>query len=237
MKVLRFLFILIIVISFLGAVGFGVYKTVFYMKESKYNENLKEIASGYIDENYQVDFDSLKEINQDVIGYLVVKGTKITYPVVKTQDNNFYLEHSLDKSVNLAGWIFANSGNTFDGFDINIAIFGSERFDGSMFGSLKDTLTSKWQVNNKEKQVIFITKDEISYYDVFSTYKMPKEDYYIKNTFPNNDEYQEFLNLLKERSNHDYGVEVTTEDQILTLATINKKEQYVLHAKKIIENN
>ena len=236
MKVLRVLFIIILIIAILGATGYGIYQFSILYKENKFNEDYQKIASEYLDDDYNVDFDSLREINRDVIGYLIVTNTKINYPVVKGKDNTFYIDHSLDKSLNNEGWIFANVNNTFDGYDINIAIFGNENIFGSMFSSLKDTLTSKWQ-SNSNHQIILVTEDEISNYEVFSTYKMPKEDYYIKNTFPNNDEYQEFLNLLKERSNHDYGVEVTTEDQILTLATINKKEQYVLHAKKIIENN
>lgn len=235
----------IITIVLLIILGLSIYKIVFWLTENKRSNNIKEMINQYIfidninEGNNNINFSKLKEINSDVIAYLKVANTKIDYPVVKGADNDFYLNHSFDRSVNSAGWIFVNFNNTFDGEDKNISMFGHGRMDGSMFGSLKETLTSNWQKNNPHKQILFITENEISEYEVFSTYKILIEDYYIKNIFPNSDEYEEFLNILKKRSNYDYDVELSAEDQIITLSTcdVNNHYRIVLHAKKIADED
>ncbi len=55
-----------------------------------------------------IDFDKLKEQNNEAIAWIKVNNTNIEYPVVKTKNNEFYLNHSFDKSENLGGWIFAD---------------------------------------------------------------------------------------------------------------------------------
>jgi sortase B len=232
----------ILTIIFLVILGYSVYKIVIWVTENRRNNNVKEMVNEYVtieedekDNKYNINFAKLKEINSDVVAYLKVYNTKIEYPVVKTLDNDYYLNHSFDKTRNSAGWIFANFNNSFDGEDKNISMFGHGRLDGSMFGTLKETLTSSWQKSNPHKQIVFITEKEVNEYEIFSTYKILIEDYYIKNTFPNSDEYEEFLNILKKRSNYDYGVDLTSEDQIITLSTcdVNNHYRIVLHARKI----
>lgn len=74
------------------------------------NNNLSD-SSGL----YSVDFNSLKKINPDAVAYLEVNGTNITYPVVKSTDNSYYLLHNFNKEYNSSGWIFADYRNKFDG--------------------------------------------------------------------------------------------------------------------------
>ena len=186
-------------------------------------------------EEYKVDFDSLKEKNADTIAYIKIKGTNIEYPIVKTSNNDYYLTHSFDKTYNEAGWPFANYLNTFDGNDKNITLFGHARLDGSMFGTLKNTLKSEWQSNEENFKIKFITQTEESEYQVFSTYRIKVEDYYIKSSFATTREFETFVNTIKSRSNKDYGIDVSADDSILTLSTcdVNNDYRIVLHAKKI----
>ena len=201
----------------------------------KIEEETKTAIKGKL-KNKEIDFKKLKEQNSDTVAYIQINNTKIDYPVVKTTNNRYYLTHNFNKKGSQAGWIFANYANKFDGTDKNISLFGHARLDGSMFGSLKTTLTKEWQSDEKNFVITFITEKEKSKYQVFSTYKIKEEDYYIKADFRNN-EFSEFINIIKKRSNKDYNVELTDQDQILTLSTcdINDKYRIVLHAKKIKE--
>ena len=72
-------------------------------------------------------------------------------------------------------------------------------------------------------------------YQVFSTYISEPEEYYIQTDFNTNQEYQDFLNTIKSRSNHDYGLNVNPNDRVLTLSTCNitGTKRIVLHAKKV----
>lgn len=184
-------------------------------------------------QKYEVDFKELKNKNSDTIAWLKVENTNIEFPIVKGNDNSYYLSHNFNKEYNKAGWIFADYKNKFDTTDKNIVIYGHNMRDNSMFGSLKDVIKKEWYNNESNKYITLITEEEYHIYEVFSVYQIEKEDYYIKTNFKNN-EFEEFINTIKERSKKDFNVKVTKDDNILTLSTCanNNKYRVVLHAKK-----
>ena len=186
------------------------------------------------EKEYNVNFAKLKEKNPDTIAWIKVNGTDIEYPVVKTNNNDYYLTHSFDKSYNSAGWVFMDYTNSFDGSDNNIVIYAHNRRNGSLFGTLKNILTEEWQNNNNNYIIPLISEDEKAEYKVFSVYQIENEDYYITTRF-NDLEYKSFLKTIKSRSKKDFGVNVTAKDKILTLSSCadNNKYRVVLHAKKI----
>lgn len=241
-KIKIFLSLLVLLIL-IGLMIFSGIKIIQWINENKENKkilddikNIVSIDNGQKGANkYNIDFKSLKQKNQDTVGWLKVNGTDIEYPVVQTSNNDYYMSHSFDKSDNSAGWVFVDYKNKLDGKDKNIVIYAHNRRDGSMFGSLKNILSENWQ-NNKENYIIsFITEDEKAEYQVFSVYNIKKEDYYITTSFATNSEYEDFLKEIKARSEKDFNVEVNTQDNILTLSTCADNNQYrvVLHAKKI----
>ena len=202
-------------------------------------EQIKEIVA-VEDENedkeeYTIDFNKLKEQNKETVAWIKVNNTNIEYPIVKADNNNFYLNHSFDKSQNSAGWIFADYRNKFDNTDKNIIIYGHNMRDGSMFGSLKNILNSNWYENEENTNITLYTENEKCIYKVFSIYKIESEDYYIKTEFSNDNEFEQFVNTIKNRSIKKFDIDVSKEDNILTLSTCANNNRYriVLHAKKM----
>lgn len=63
-----------------------------------------------------VGFDELNAKNSDTVAWLKVAGTKVNYPVVQTNNNDYYLTHAFDKTVNEAGWLFADYRSNLDEF-------------------------------------------------------------------------------------------------------------------------
>ena len=187
------------------------------------------------EDRYEINFSGLKEVNSDIVGFLKVKGTDIEYPVVKTTNNDYYMTHSFDKSYNSVGWVFMDYKDRFDGTDNNMVIYAHNRRDGSMFGTLKNILTEEWQGTQENFIIPFITENEKAEYQVFSVYKVESEDYYITTNFGTDNEFQKFIDTIKSRSIKDFNVDVSTEDNILTLSTCadNNKYRVVLHAKKL----
>ena len=233
---LRVLFIIICIFTIFVS-GFHILKWMKENKKSKENKNKIQESVTVEGDDLLVNFEKLKEENSDTVAWLKVEGTDIEYPVVKAQDNDYYLAHSFDGSYNSAGWIFADYKNTFDGTDKNIVIYGHNRRDGSMFGTLKKILDKDWYNNENNKYVTLVTEKGNFKYEVFSVYEIEKEDYYIKNRFNSGDEFEEFVKTVKERSIHDFETEVGRPDKILTLSTCadNNKYRVVLHAKKVSE--
>ena len=221
---------------------YTIINMIYWHMSNKKNDEIKDNINKSVKikekDSNEIDWDKLTKQNEDAIAYIKINGTKIDYVVVKGNDNKYYLNHNFNKEYSKAGWIFVNYKNKLDGNDKNITLFGHARLDGSMFGTLKDTLKSKWQNDNKNHTIIFMTKDEKSEYQVFSTYKIKEELYYIKSDFSSDDEFLEFINTIKSRSNYDYNIEVNSSDTVLTLSSCDIVDDYriVLHAKKIIND-
>lgn len=238
-----FWIVCLILVGILIFSGIKIYK--WYKENNNNNKIIEKVSEAVIikddepEENnkYVIDFEALKKQNSETVAWLKVNNTKIEYPVVKTKNNDYYLTHSFDKSENSAGWIFADYKNKFDGKDKNIVVYGHNRRDGSMFGSLKNILSSKWYNNEENQNVIFNINGQNYTYRVFSVYQIEKEDYYIKTNFSSNNEYEKFLNTIKKRSVNDFKEDVSKDDTILTLSTCANNNMYrvVLHAKRIIE--
>ena len=180
-----------------------------------------------------VNFDKLKSINKDTIGWINLNGTNINYPFVQTDNNEFYLNHSFNREKNDAGWLFLDYRNSFLD-NKNSIIYGHNRKDRTMFGSLNNTLKESW-FNNKDNHIIRVsTEKENGLYQIFSIYHIPTTSDYLKVNFNNNNEFQDFINLIKDRSIFNFNTEVSNNDKILTLSTCYKtNEKLVIHAKLI----
>lgn len=181
-----------------------------------------------------VDFNDLKNINPSTIGWIQVNGTNINYPFVQTNDNKYYLNHSFNKSKNSAGWVFMDYRNNISVLDKNTIIYAHGRLDNTMFGSLKNILTSGW-LNNKNNYIVKLsTEYENNLWQVFSVYKIKTTNDYLQISFISNESFLEFTDKLIKRSDFNFNTKVNENDKILTLSTCyNEKEKVVLHAKLI----
>ena len=192
----------------------------------------------YINMNMiNVDFNGLKRTNPDVVGWLKVNGTNINYPFVQSSDNDYYLTHSFNKSYNGGGWVFLDYRNNGTN-NKNTIIYAHGRSDKTMFGTLKNVLNNGW-LNNTNNYVIKIsTETENSLWQIFSVYRIPTTSDYLQTNFNDETEYQNFLDMIKDRSNHNFDTNVASTDNILTLSTCyNNSDKMVVHAKLIKKEN
>lgn len=225
---------------FIYGVFYSCYNLFNREKNIVENKKIKDITEKSVvndDAKIKVDFNSLRNQNQDTVGYIKVNNTKIDYVVVKSENNEYYLNHNFNKELNVAGWIFADYRNNFDGNDKNIILYGHNMKDGSMFGTLKNVLKKEWNDNKDNLEISFITESGELTYKVFSTYTITPEDYYINTEFVNDEEYEKFLNTIKSRSIYDYNIDISINDHVLTLSTctLNGTKRLVLHAKLMNE--
>lgn len=216
-----------------------VIKIVLYQKESyaikEINQDIynEVINTGSVDE-FNVNFKKLNSINEDAKGWIKVLGTNIDYPVVQTNDNDYYLTHNIKNEKTSVGSIFFDYRNSLDGTDKNIIIYGHSRLDESMFGSLKNVLKSEWLSKDENRYITLTLPDGVRKYQVFSVYKISVEDYYLTTDFSNTP-YLGFLATIKGRSIYDFPIELDEESKILTLSTCgdDASNRIVLHAKLI----
>ena len=184
-----------------------------------------------------INFDELKEENSDTVAWIKINNTKIDYPVLQSSDNNFYLTHSFDKTFNKSGWIFADSTNNFSNsnFDKNTVIYGHNRMNDSMFGTLSNIMSYDWL--NNDGLIYLYTPYACTIWKVFSTYTINSEDYYIRTSFSSDEEFKTFLETITNRSTFKIDNSVSYNDNIITLSTCNNvgDGRIVVHAKLLEE--
>lgn len=116
----------------------------------------------------QVDFAELSQINPDVIGWIYFEGTKISYPIVQGEDNDYYLDHLFDGTVNRAGCVFLDYRCAADLSDRHSIIYGHHLRDSTMFTNL---VRYKYQdYYDQHPTALLVTPD--AYYEIqlFSGY-------------------------------------------------------------------
>lgn len=180
-----------------------------------------------------VDFSELKKKNKETVGWIQVEGTNINYPFVQTSNNDFYLNHSFNKKVNGAGWVFLDYRNNIKDIDQNTIIYAHGRLDKTMFGTLRTILKSSWLKNEKNHVIKLSTESENTLWQVFSVYKIPNTDDYLNINFSSED-FKSFSDKLIKRSAHNFNTSLNENDKILTLSTCwDDNTKVVLHAKLI----
>lgn len=119
-----------------------------------------------INDPISVDFNSLRSINQDVVGWIYIDSLDISYPITHGTDNDYYLHHTFKKTYLFSGSIFMDYQNIGDFSDANTILYGHNMKDGSMFAGLKK-YTSKELY--KENPYIWILTPTCNYaYRIFS---------------------------------------------------------------------
>ena len=217
-RLIKIILIIIMIISFINI--------LIWIFENNKTKDLTTKAKKYINiSNNSTINPKIKNINEDIIGWIIVDNTNINYPIVQTNNNEYYLNHNLDKEYSSAGWIFMDSNNKLD--DQNLIIYGHHRRDGSMFGSV-DRLINK----NKLGKIKLIIDNKTYNYNIFSIYKSEKDYNYRTRNYNNfNKKIQEF----KKRSITDYNVNITNKKQIITLSTCDNDniKRIVIHGIKM----
>lgn len=178
------------------------------------------------------ELESLLEINPDTVGWLTVPNTNIDYPVVKTTDNDYYLDHNYEKKYDYNGWVFMHYYNSTHNLDKNTIIFAHNRFySGIMFGTLNEVTKDTWYNNTNENLITFNTLYDNMQFEVFSIYKTSITADYLKTTFDSDLEWNNFIKMIRERSMFQSNVNVGTNDKIITLSTcLDNDTRLVVHA-------
>ena len=182
-----------------------------------------------------VNLDPYLRINPETVAWIQVNGTIISYPVVQHKDNKYYLNHDFYKRKTEVGAIFADYRDNFDEFNNNNIIYGHNIVNGTMFGQLPKVLRKSWQSNPNYHYIKLSTKKTNTIWKIFSVYEITPTIDYLQSKFNSTETYNDFINLIKNRSSFDFQTEVNINDKIITLSTCNNigNKRVVVHAKLI----
>ena len=185
-----------------------------------------------MDEMAQINLAALREANPDVVGWIRIPDTKIDYPLMQGEDNDFYLKHTWDKQPNSVGSIFLEHLNSSDLTDYNTIVYGHNMKNGLMFGDLPDfSIQKHWQTH---PYVYLLTDAGVYRYEIFAFY-LAEVDSLTYSMNPAQDITKtDFLNLAMEKNRIQTGIEPALTDRILTLSTCSGgsyANRYVVQAR------
>ena len=194
---------------------------------SKFDAYWNYIKLGLI----EVDMANLKKINTDIVGYIEVKGTDYSYPIVKS-DNVFYKTHSLDRSKNSLGWLYFDEDASLDELDTNTIVFGNKNYFNLLQSSLKKVLKDEWKEDDSNFLIKLYTNTHSTLWQIISVYET-KDEEHLKTDFQNAEEIQTYIDSMLKKTEIKFKGYAKTDDKILTLTTNSKGTNLVIQAKLI----
>lgn len=164
-----------------------------------------------------IDLSALREINPDVVGWISIPGIDLSYPLLQTSDNEYYLKHTWTRESNSVGAIFLDWRSDAAFGDFNTLIYGHRMRDGSMFAVLNGyEQQSFWE----QAPVIEITDGAGTHqYRIFAAYQAKTDADLYRAGEDSRDCAEAILQYAGEHSVLDTGIVPTGTDRILTLVT------------------
>lgn len=161
--------------------------------------------------------EALQAVNSDVLGWIEIPDTALSYPLVQGMDNDWYLNHAWNGQWTSVGSIFVDYRCAADLTDFHTIVYGHRMRNGSMFASLKyyDD-QSHWEAH---PHVFIRSGEHVRQYAIFAAYEAPVQS--PTYTLPGEEEAarQALIDFALEQSVIDTGLVPTAADRILTLST------------------
>ena len=188
---------------------------------------------------FSVDFDKLKEINPDTVAWLRFdQPSIISYPVVKSADNNEYLTKTFSANDNKLGAIFMDMRNQNDFSDRNTFIYGHNmKVGGEMFSQLNEYASEDFYKAHPYFY-IYTPDGKTRTYEVFSA-RVVKDSAEVYNlNITTDEEFEAYLAECKSTSNYVTSPGVDRNSKIVSLSTctnVNEDERFLLQGVLIKE--
>ncbi len=164
----------------------------------------------------EIDFNSLFDVNDDVVGWLYSPESPINYPVAQANDNVKYLRHDLKGNYIIAGTIFVDYRNSTPGNNSNYIIYGHNMRNDSMFTTL--ARYKKQSYYDKHPIIYYLTPDVNYKIELFAGLVIRSDDDLYDPNLPK-DELMRIVRDYKNKSTFESDIVPQDDDIIVTLST------------------
>ena len=161
--------------------------------------------------------------NDDFIAWIRIPGTNVDYPVVWTDDAEYYLHHTFTGKQGAAGTLFSLMKTDYSIPSRNIAIYGHhlKSTGEKMFTSLMRYKDADFYAGHET--VLLDTLYESGSYRIFAVLNFHSSEWDASQAdFENDAAFRDFIQYAKRNALYDTGVTVGAEDSILTLITCDR---------------
>lgn len=178
-----------------------------------------------------IDLEALRAVNEDVIGWISIPGTELSYPLMQGTDNPYYLSHNWKKEASGGGSVFLENTNDRDLTDFHTIVYAHRMRNDTMFGTLK--YYEKLDYWQEHPAVYVVTEAGLYGYDIFSAQEASVKGIVYRLDIVESGMEEEFLRYCIENSVIDTGITPEVSDQILSLSTCTgngHSNRWVVHA-------
>lgn len=178
-------------------------------------------AAPQADDATAVNLSAYKAQNRDFIAWLYIPGTGINYPVVWSDDSDYYLNHTFTGRASSVGTLLSLCRTDYAAPSQNIAIYGHHLRTNNMFTPLFSyKKQSFWQEHDS---IVLDSLYHRGTYRVFAALNMNIQEWDPSVAdFPSGEAFMVFVQRAQALSFYDTGVEVNEEDEIVTLITCDR---------------
>lgn len=190
--------------------------------QEQYKKLKEQVAVDADDPMFRkIDFAAAQAVNPDVYAWIWIPGTDIDYPILQseTEDDAYYLNHTIEKKEGLPGTIYTEKYNTKGFVDPVTVVYGHNMKNGSMFAGLHKYEDRAFFDSNP--YVYIYLPDKALKYRIFAAVTF--DDRYLLGTynFSTPRDFEEYLDELRGSINGNVNIDVpvSQETGILTLST------------------
>lgn len=168
----------------------------------------------------RVDFEELKAINPEFEAWIYSEETKISYPVVRGENNERYLSQLFDGSESQLGTLFVDYRNQSGFKDENTLIYGHNMEDDSMFASLPEYKNQEYY--NKHPNLYLFLPDQTYRVELIGGFDLEPEDLgLLQLNFASPRDHDMFAFQVRTRSWFRSQIVPVSSDHFVTLLTCN----------------
>lgn len=168
----------------------------------------------------EVDFDKLRKSNEDIVAWLYLPDTTLSYPVAAAnakRDEGYYLTHSYQGRSSSAGTLFMESWADTEFSDKNTLIHGHRMNSGAMFGNLYKYARQSYYESHPFMELY--TSEGNWYVRIFASYEAELGDFYVQTEFDGDADFSAYIQACLNASDIDTGITPKKGDRIVTLVT------------------
>lgn len=165
----------------------------------------------------EIDFEEIWQTCPDVVGWIRLEDSVIDYPIVRGEDNEFYLHHLADGTPNETGSIMmdqANSGLFDDAVNI---LHGHHMRNGSMFGGVVEYSSEEYY--RAHRLIRLYTPAGDWDVEVFAAYSVNGYEFGYPTSFEDEAQFNSFIRRAVSSTPYETGVDVSFGDRLLMLST------------------
>lgn len=210
--------ILLIICIFIFCIStwklYGYYRSYKKAKDT-YSKIAKENVKISKNER-KIDFKKLKSQNQDIAGWIYIRGTTIDYPIVQGKDNEEYLHQDFNKKKSSSGTIFLDNNCKKDFTSDNNIIYGHHMKNGTMFAQLLKFREKSFL--KKHNEIMIFTPDRTIHLKVISVYAQKAQNK-IPVTFANDKQKKAYIKKIESMSEQTIKTSRINDSHIYTFVT------------------